>query len=80
MTSDNVGSSADVSPLHELLATGKPVKIRKAIGELDLISDDGTALALAARFERAAEFSSEALLGGRNWRPRVIGSRVFLDC
>ncbi|GDY49956.1 hypothetical protein SVIO_005790 [Streptomyces violaceusniger] len=57
MTSDN-----RLGELRELLATGRPVKIRKAIGELVLIRDDGTALDLAARFERAAEYSSETLL------------------
>ncbi len=45
-----------------VLATGKPVKIRKAIGERVLIPDDGTALALAVQFKRAAEYSSETLL------------------
>ncbi|WOX07370.1 hypothetical protein [Streptomyces sp. N50] len=68
MTANNDGnddSGAGVSRLdglRELLATGKPVKVRRAMGELVAIPDDGTALAVAARFAETAALSSEVLL------------------
>ncbi|MFE5027917.1 leucine-rich repeat domain-containing protein [Streptomyces sp. NPDC056656] len=69
MTGNNVGSGVNASRLDELremLATGKPAKVRQAMGELVEIPDDGTALAVAARFADAAAFSSRALL--RMWQ------------
>lgn len=77
MIPSNAGNDPDasrVATLRELLATGKPVKMRKAIGELVLIPDDGTALALAARSESEAEVSSETLL--RLW-PRAADPDGF---
>jgi len=77
MNSSDVGSGADPSQLaglRELLETGKPVRIRKAIGELILIRDDGSALALAARYIGAAGLSAEALI--RLW-PKVADPDGF---
>ncbi|WTP62747.1 hypothetical protein OHU07_41175 [Streptomyces phaeochromogenes] len=77
MISSNAGNDPDASrmaTLRELLATGKPVKMRRAIGELVLIPDDGTALALAARSESEVEVSSETLL--RLW-PRAADPDGF---
>ncbi|MFG2777313.1 leucine-rich repeat domain-containing protein [Streptomyces prunicolor] len=77
MNSSDVGSSADPSRLaglRELLETGKPVRIRKAIGELILIRDDGSALALAARYIGTAGWSAEALI--RLW-PKVADPDGF---
>ncbi|WP_019061104.1 hypothetical protein [Streptomyces prunicolor] len=77
MNSSDVGSGADPSQLavlRELLETGKPVRIRKAIGELVLIRDDGSALALAARYIGTAGWSAEALI--RMW-PKVADPDGF---
>lgn len=48
----NPGNDPRLAVLRELLATGKPAKVRKAVEELVLIPDDGTALALAAQTVR----------------------------
>ncbi|WP_406463845.1 hypothetical protein OH768_49560 [Streptomyces sp. NBC_01622] len=66
MTSSSAGNDADASQLttlRELLATGKPVRMRKAIEELVRIPDDGTALALAAQSVRTAGINSWMMLG-----------------
>lgn len=79
MTSDNAGNGADASQLGELrvlMATGRPARIRKAIGELVLIQDDGTALALAARSEHAAEFPRRPCYGcGPRPPTRTVSAR-----
>lgn len=56
------GNDPRLAVLRELLATGKLTKVGKAVEELVLIPDDGTALALAAQAGSAAELSSESLV------------------
>ncbi|MDQ0779751.1 internalin A [Streptomyces aurantiacus] len=68
MTTNDDDSGADTSRLDELrhmLATGKQVTVHRAMGELVEITDDGTALAVAARFADTTGFPSRALL--RMW-------------
>ncbi|GAB2796302.1 hypothetical protein GCM10027073_30170 [Streptomyces chlorus] len=56
------GVAAEPAELQGLLETATPGQARKAVRELALIADKGTAMQPAARFSPVADLASEELL------------------